>query len=450
MSKLLAISPLDGRYRNKGTYSERAKDLDEIAEFVSEYALIKARLGIEIKYLFALSKIGLVDLSAAERNKLLKALQNFDLKEAEKIKEIEDITRHDIKAVELYLGKFLSEGTKEMIHFGLTSEDIATFAFRITLRSASEEIIIPALEEIVKKLSNLARDHSKLPMLARTHGQPAVPTTLGKEFAVFASRLTLQLAKLKKIEFTGKLNGAVGNYNSLYFTYPEVDWIKFSKKFIESLDFRPNLLTTQVNSNEDLIEYFQIIRRINGVLLDLNQDIWRYISDGWFVLKSRTGQVGSSTMPQKVNPILFENSEGNLEIANGLIEVFERKLPISRLQRDLSGSTVLRNIGVILAHSLLSYKGTFEGLSKISPNLEKIEEDLNKDWSILSEALQTYMRKQGSKDSYMRVMEKIKGKRLSEADWKRVLKELGIKDKRLLKLTPQTYTGLADKLAGLK
>ncbi|KKR76100.1 MAG: Adenylosuccinate lyase [Candidatus Levybacteria bacterium GW2011_GWA2_40_8] len=450
MSKLLAISPLDGRYRDKGTYKERAEELSKLSEFVSEYALIKARLGVEAKYLFALSKIGVVSLSQTEKSKLLKVLKGFDLKEAEKIKKIEDECRHDVKAIEIYLSKVLSNKTSEMIHFGLTSEDVNNLAYRITLRNASDEMIIPYFESLIDKLFLFAKDYSSIPMLARTHGQSAVPTTLGKEFAVFAQRISLQTQKLGGVELTGKLNGAVGNYNSLQFVYPNINWVNFSKNFVESLGFKFTLLTTQIQSPEDIIEYFQILRRINGILLDLCNDLWRYISDGWFMLSSRRGQVVSSTMPQKVNPIDFENSEGNLEIANGLIEVFERKLPISRLQRDLSGSTILRNMGVILAHSLFSYKGIYDGLSKISPNKEKMKQDLESDWSILSEALQTFLRKEGKKDSYLRVMEKTKGRRMSEADWKNLLKELGIKDKKLLTLSPKKYIGLADKLAKFK
>ena len=437
MSRLLAISPLDGRYQEK---------VSELSEFVSEYALIKARIGIEIKYLFALSKIGVVSLSTGEKNKLLKLLKDFDLKEAEKIKKIEDETRHDVKAIEVYLRDFLSSKAAEMIHFGLTSEDINNLAYRIMLRSASEEIILASLENLHKILSQHSQVYKDVPMLARTHGQPAVPTTLGKEFAVFAERLSSQVQKLNKIELTGKLNGSVGNYNALYFAYPNIDWVKFSEGFVQSLGFKPNLLTTQINSPEDIVEYFQTIRRINGIILDLNQDLWRYISDGWFVLASKKGQVGSSTMPQKINPIDFENSEGNLEVANGLIEVFERKLPISRLQRDLSGSTILRNMGVILAHSLFSYKGIYDGLSKISPNREKIKQDLESDWSILSEALQILLRKEGSKDAYFKVMEQIKGKKLSKDDWQNLLEELNVKDEKLLNLSPSTYIGLADKL----
>ncbi|HBB76392.1 MAG: adenylosuccinate lyase [Candidatus Levybacteria bacterium RIFOXYA1_FULL_41_10] len=440
MSMLLAISPIDGRYKEKTT---------ELSEFVSEYALIKARLGVEIKYLFALSKLGIVDLSSSEKSKLLKVLEEFDLKEAEKIKKIEDQTHHDVKAVEIYLRSVLSSKSSEMIHFGLTSEDINNLSYRIMLRSASDETIVPPLEDLTNKLLELAKSYKGVPMLARTHGQPAVPTTLGKEMAVFASRLRRERNKLKDFEFSGKLNGAVGNYNALYFAYPKINWIKFSQKLVESLDFRFNPLTTQVNPPEDIIEYFQTIQRINGILLDLNQDFWRYISDGWFVLESRTGQVGSSTMPQKINPIDFENSEGNLEIANGLIEVLERKLPLSRLQRDLSGSTIIRNLGVILAHSLISYNGTHDGLSKITPNLLKIKDDLNSDWSILTEALQTVLRKEGKKDAYLSIMKSVKGKKLSREDWLGLINELSVKESvkdELRKVTPETYLGLTKEL----
>lgn len=440
MSRLLAISPIDGRYRNK---------FSELSEFVSEYALIKARLGVEVKYLFALSNLGIASLSGPEKTKLIKIIKNFDLKEAEKVKELEEKNHHDVKAVEVYLRTFLSGKTSEMIHFGLTSEDTNNLSFRIMLRSASEEVIIPSLESLSGKLSELAKSHKGIPMLARTHGQPAVPTTLGKEFAVFASRLSGQLETLERIKLTGKLNGAVGNYNALHVAYPNIDWIKFSKKFVESFGFKFNSLTTQINSFEDIIEYFQTIQRINGVLLDLNQDLWRYISDGWFVLSSEKEQVGSSTMPQKINPIDFENSEGNLEVANGLIEIFTRKLPASRLQRDLSNSTLIRNFGTILAHNLLSYKSGLAGLTKLSPNLGKIKTDLNSDWSILSEAMQTILRRDGESDAYFKVMKKVKGRKLTQNDWLDLIEELPVKNpvkEELKKITPENYLGLAQKL----
>lgn len=441
MSKLLAISPLEGRYKDK---------VVELENYVSEYALIKTRVEIEVKYLFALSKIGLVDLSAGEKNKLHNVANNFGLDDAKKVKGFEEATKHDVKAVEIYLRNFLSEKNSEMIHFGLTSYDINDIAFRLMLRRASEKVMVPVFMGLNRKLQDFAKKYKNLPMLARTHGQPAVPTTLGKEFAVFANRLSSQLKLLNKIRLTGKLNGAVGNYNALEFTYPEVNWIKFSKDFVKSFDLLPNLVTTQIDPYEDVIEYFQTVQRINGILLDFDQDIWRYISDGWLVQKSEQGQVGSSTMPQKINPIDFENSEGNLELANGLIEVFTRKLAVSRLQRDLSNSTIIRNIGTVLGYSLLAYKGILAGLSKIGIDEEKIKEDLNEDWAILSEAIQIIFRKEKIKGSYLKAIEMTKGKHFGEKEWKELVKTLNISTKnkdKLLNLTPQKYIGLAQKLA---
>lgn len=440
-NELLAISPLSGRYKNK---------LTELEELTSEFALIKARVGVEIKYLFALSEIKLIKLSNQEKRKLLGVIKNFELEDAIKIKQIEEKTKHDVKAVEIYLRSYLSDKNSEMVHFGLTSEDINNIAYRIMLRSASSEVIMPILKNLVNELLKNARQYKSLSMLARTHGQAAVPTTLGKEFAVFASRINSELNKLNKFKFTGKLNGAVGNYNALAFTFPKIDWISFSKKFIKSLGFEPNLITTQINSFEDIVEYFQTLQRINGILLNFNQDIWRYISDGWLIYSTESGQVGSSTMPQKINPIDFENSEGNLKLANGLIEVFSRELPISRLQRDLSNSTIIRNFGVILAHSLLAYKGTLTGLSKISPNNEQISMDLNHDWSILAEALQTILRVEGIKGSYQKALEITKGKHFGEKEWKELVGNLEISKEgreKLINLSPSKYTGLASKIA---
>lgn len=440
MSRLLSISPLSGRYRDK---------IEELKEFTSEYALIKTRVEIEVKYLIALSKIKLVNVSTAEKKKLLNIVQEFDLKDAKKIKKIEERTKHDLKAVEFYLRGFLNKDAAEMLHFGLTSEDVNNIAYRLMLRSASKKVIIPTIEQLHKTIYQHSRVYKYIPMLARTHGQPAVPTTLGKEFAVFVSRLSSGLNKLNKIKFTGKLNGAVGNYNTLSFAYPKINWVKFTKSFVRSFELEPNLITTQINSFEDIIEYFQNIQRVNGILLDLNQDLWRYISDGWLVLRSQKGQVGSSTMPQKINPIDFENSEGNLKLANGLIEVFSRELPISRLQRDLSNSTIIRNIGTVLGYCLLAYKSCLAGLSKIAVNREQISEDLNSDWSILSEALQTILRVEHVEDAYSKVLEKTKGKHLTEKDWKELVQSLKISQKnkkKLLTLSPSTYLGLATKL----
>lgn len=445
MSKLLAVTPLGGRYRDK---------IQELEEFTSEYALIKTRIKVEIKYLIALSKIGVVKKLSNEETRILNLIyEKFNLEEAEKIKEIEDTTKHDVKAVEIFLGGIFEKTTLkdliESIHFGLTSEDINNLSYRLMLKNAVEEVILPSLIKLNGELNNFSQKYKNLPMLARTHGQPALPTTLGKEIAVFASRLDSELKKLKETKLTGKLNGAVGNYNALFLAYPKIDWIKFSKNFVQSFNLEPNLITTQINSFEDIIEYFQTIQRINGIILDLNQDFWRYISDGWLIHSTEKGQVGSSTMPQKINPIDFENSEGNLELANGLIEVFTRKLPISRLQRDLSNSTIIRNIGTVLGYSLLAYKSTSRGVSKIKANEEKILENLNSDWSILAEALQTILRTEKVKGAYFKVLEETKGKKLNQEDWKNLIRKLPLSEnskQKLLKVTPENYIGLVDKL----
>lgn len=446
MSKLLSISPLTGRYREK---------IQELEEYASEYALIKNRVEIEIKYLISLSKTGVVRKFTTKETELLtKTYQKFNIQEAEEIKKIEEEIRHDLKAVETYLGKIFKKTSlkdvTEFIHLGLTSYDINDIASRIMLRSASENVIIPVLKKLNKILFSNSQENKNMPMLGRTHGQPAVSTTFGKEIAVFAQRLSSELKKLKKLQFTGKLNGAVGNYNALHFAYPKIDWISFSKKFASSFNLTPNLVTTQVDPYEDVIEYLQTIQRINGILLDLDQDFWRYISDGWLILSSEKGQVGSSTMPQKINPIDFENSEGNLELANGLIEVMTRRLAVSRLQRDLSNSTIIRNIGTVLGYSLVAYKGTLAGVSKIKVNKKKMLEDLNSDWSILAEAMQTILRTEKVESSYLKVLELTKGKKMNKEDWINLVQSLKISElnkQKLLKLTPETYLGLASKLS---
>ena len=313
-SKSLAISPLDGRYADK---------ISELSKFVSEYALIKYRTEVEIRYLIALSEIGIIKkLNKKNKDFLISIYLKFDINDAERIKILEDETRHDIKAVEKYLreefAKTPLKDISEMIHFGLTSEDINNIAYRLMLKSAIEAIVLPTLYEVLEKLNEKAKKYKKIVILGRTHGQPAVPTTFGKEFAVFAVRLEKEIKLLQKQKLTGKLNGAVGNYNALDFAYPKFSWIKFSKNFVSSFNLEPNLITTQINPFEDVISLFQTLERINGILLDFDQDVWRYISDGWLKLAFKGNEVGSSTMPQKVNPIDFENSEGNLTLANGL------------------------------------------------------------------------------------------------------------------------------------
>lgn len=444
-NNLLAINPLDGRYADK---------ISELSEFVSEYALIKYRVEVEIKYLLALSKIGVIrKINNPEQKTLSKIVSNFDIGEALKVKEIENETRHDIKAVEKYLRHAVAKNSlkdiSEMIHFGLTSEDINNIAYRLMLKDAIKNIILPNLTIFNNALLARTKEYKKVVILARTHGQPAVSTTFGKEFAVFAARLEKEIKLLEKQKLTGKLNGAVGNFNALYFVYPELDWIKFSKDFVSSFKLKTNSITTQVNPFEDVISLFQNLERINGILLDFNNDMWRYISDGWLKLAVKENEVGSSTMPQKVNPIDFENSEGNLTLANGLMQTMNNKLYISRLQRDLSNSTIIRNIGTVLGYCLLSYKSILTGISRIDVNLEQIDKDLDEDWSILSEGLQTYLRKENFKDAYLYVAQYTKGKKFNKDSWQKLISGLPIDKKnkeKLLTLTPKTYIGLSEKL----
>lgn len=444
-NNLLAITPLDGRYQEK---------ISELSDFVSEYALIKYRVTVEIKYLLALSEIKIIrNLSKKERDYLISIYKNFSIPEAEKIKILEKETRHDIKAVEKYLRQAFAKNSlkdvSEMIHFGLTSEDINNIAYRLMLKNVVWKIILPTVSEILKDLNKKTKEYKKVVILGRTHGQKAVPTTFGKEFAVFAARLEKEIKLLGKQKLTGKLNGAVGNFNALYFVSPDVNWIKFSKNFVSSFNLEPNLITTQINPFEDIISLFHSLERINGILLDFDQDIWRYVSDGWLKLAFKNNEVGSSTMPQKVNPIDFENSEGNLTLANGLMQTINEKLYISRLQRDLSNSTIIRNLGTVLGYCLLGYKSVLAGLSRIDVNLEQIDKDLNEDWSILSEAIQTYLRKEGFNDAYSFITKFTKGKKFNKDSWQKLINELPVDNKhkdKLLTLTPKTYVGLAEKL----
>jgi adenylosuccinate lyase len=365
------------------------------------------------------------------------------------IKDIEEKTKHDVKAIEYFIREILKKTTlkdiENFIHFGLTSEDINNIAIRLMLRDTSEKIILPELKRINTIFFNEYKKYKNLAMLARTHGQPAVPTTLGKEILVFNKRIEFELEILRKTKFRAKINGAVGNYNALNFVYPKINWKNFSKIFLRKFQLNTNLYTTQIAPYEDIIYFFQTIQRINGIILDFNQDIWRYISDNYFIQNSEKNEVGSSTMPQKINPINFENSEGNLIIANSLIEGFSNKLSISRLQRDLSGSTISRNFGVMISHSLIAYKNTAKGLEKLNANKEKIELDLNADYSILSEAIQIYLKKNEIPNGYELVKDLTKGRNLNKSEYQELVKNLPL-DKRqinqLLNLTPSDYLGL--------
>lgn len=444
LSPLTAISPLDGRYQSR---------TQELAPFVSEFGLIKTRFHIEAYYLLSLAKEDIIrKLSAAEQKLLTTFADNITITDTEKVKEKEKETRHDVKAMEYVMRQKLAKTSLkdilEMIHFGLTSEDINNIANRLMLKDTSN-VLIKNLNTIIDDLVMRAEKDKATPMLARTHGQAAIPTTLGKELIVFAMRLHKEIQTLKRETLTGKCSGAVGNFNAAQFAYPNIDWISFSETFIHSLNLKPNLYTTQINPYDDMIAYLQTHQRINTILVDFSQDMWRYISDNWFVQENKIGEVGSSTMPQKVNPIDFENAEGNLQIANSLIEGFTRKLAVSRLQRDLSDSTTVRNIGSALAYSLLAYKSLQTGLSRIKPNYERIEQDLTQDYAILTEAVQTMLRKEHIADAYTKIKTLSRGKHIDKNEWQSWTKELDIDKKlrqQLQNLSPQTYIGLAKEL----
>lgn len=446
LSEITAISSLDGRYRQK---------IDELGLIVSEYGLIKNRIIIEARYLLALSEVGVAREFSVDEKKLIIDIADGKITDEDiwEIKEIEKETRHDVKAVERFLRmKFEKTSLNdqlEMIHFGLTSEDINNIAYRMQILVASTNILIPKISKLIEELISRADKFKSTPMLARTHGQAAVPTTLGKELSVFATRLNKQIIKLESPKLTGKLTGAVGNFNAQQLAYPDIDWIAFSEKFITSLGLVPNLNTTQINPPDDIIEIIQIYQRINGIIIDLDQDLWRYISDGWFIQSAIKGEVGSSTMPQKVNPIDFENSEGRLGIANSLADFFVRKLPVSRLQRDLSDSTTLRELGTFLGNCLLGYKSTLTGLERIEPNQDVIEKFLNSDWAILGEGVQTLLRKEGVKDPYSLISSLTRGEKVKPDAWNNWINNLSINDslkETLRKLSPHNYIGLAVKL----
>lgn len=442
LEPLTATTTLDGRYRFR---------TQKLSSYISEFALIKTRFEIEAKYLIALSEIGIIrKLTNKEKTILQNLSDNITLKIAQKVKLLEEETRHDVKAMERIFRQLLQRTSlvdiTEMIHIGLTSEDINNLSYRLMLLRATENACLLELEKILKELVINANRFKHTPMLARTHGQAAVTTTLGKEYAVFAYRLHQQLLELKNKKLSGKLNGAVGNFNALLFTYPHVDWISFSENFVSSLGLKPNIATTQINTYEDITSFLQILQRINLILIDFNQDMWRYISDEWIIQEVKKGEVGSSTMPHKVNPIDFENSEGNLGLSNALIEHMVRKLPISRLQRDLTDSTTIRNIGTVLSYAYIGYTSVSTGILRTRPNLEKIQKDLQKDWVILSEAAQTMLRKIGISDPYSLVATITRGTRIEKGKWQSFVNNLPLKDKekeKLLNLTPETYIGLA-------
>lgn len=443
---LFALSPLDGRY---------ARAVDPLREYMSEYALFRDRVGVEIAYLRALSQnTSLVRRFTDQEDQfLLNILDLFATNDAKRVQELEMQTRHDVKAVEYFLREKL-QGTSlddviPFLHFGLTSEDVNQTAIAFSLLESRDEILLPKLDEVLARIRELARQYAATPMLAKTHGQPAVPTTLGKEFVNFYVRLLEQRARLSQHKFTAKLTGAVGNFNALAAAAPDVDWIQFSTRFLHSLGVEPSLYNTQLMPYDNWIEFMDGLRLTNSILLDFSQDIWRYISDDVIKQKSKEGEVGSSTMPQKVNPIDFENAEGNLGIANALYEFFARKLPVSRLQRDLSDSTVRRTFGVAFGHTLIAWQNVLRGLDKIEPNLEHMEAELEAHWEIVAEGAQTILRAGGVPDAYEQLKTLTRGKALTREDYEKWVYALSgdtpLKVK-LLELSPTSYVGLAETL----
>lgn len=451
MNALTAISPLDGRY---------AQSVADLAPYFSELALMKHRVQIEVEYFIALSlekKIKEVPAFSTNLQKKLRAIyQNFSLADGEAIKKIEKTTNHDVKAVEYFLKEKIAKlpcaKYSEFIHFALTSEDVNNLSFTLMLKGGLEKVLCLEIKKIIKNLKNLAKQSKDIGLLALTHGQPATPTTLGKELAVFINRLQYNLNNLETLKLEGKLNGATGNYAAAAIAYPKIDWIAFSKKFIASLRLKPNLLTTQIESHESTALAFNYLAQINNVIKNLDQDIWLYISRGIFILQKKSGEVGSSTMPHKVNPINFENSEGNLSLANSILRFMSDKLTVSRLQRDLTDSTVIRNQGVGLAYSLIAYKNTLIGLSKIKPNLEKINAELSDHWEVLAEAIQVILRKVNYPKPYEKLKELTQGQVMNKKSIQDFVRSLDIpktEKQKLLGLVPANYIGLSSKLTSL-
>ncbi len=445
MTSLSAVSPIDGRYRSK---------TKKLSAYFSEEALIKYRILVEVEYFIALYEQGLPQLKDVDPNnfkKLRELYKNFTTLDAQAVKKIEKITNHDVKAVEYFLkeefGKLGMETSKEFIHFGLTSQDINNTAIPLSLKDAIDEVYKPELSEILEKLQQLANDWKDIPLLARTHGQPASPTRLGKEIEVFVIRIKEQIRLLDEIPHAAKFGGATGNYNAHKVAYPDTDWKKFGNDFVENkLGLHHSFPTTQIEHYDHMAALFDALKRINNILLDLDRDIWTYISMDYFKQKIKKGEIGSSAMPHKVNPIDFENSEGNLGIANALFEHLSAKLPVSRLQRDLTDSTVLRNIGVPVGHTLIAFQSTLKGLNKLLLHEEKLNADLENNWAVVAEAIQTILRREGFKNPY----EALKGltrtnERITEKSMSQFIDQLEVSEKikeELHKITPQNYTGI--------
>ncbi len=448
LSPLTAISPIDGRY---------AKKTMALQAIFSEFALIRYRIFVEIRWLQCLAAhpdiAEVPPLSNEAQLKLEELLQQFSLSAAERVKAIEQVTNHDVKAVEYFLREQWADSTELMIltpfiHFACTSEDINNLSYALMLQEARQQLLLPVMERLLNTLTQLAENYAEIAMLARTHGQPASPTTLGKEIANVVYRLHRQREQVKHIPILGKMNGAVGNYNAHLAAYPQVDWPAVANQFVTGLGLTWNPYTTQIEPHDFIAELFDALTRFNTILIDFCRDVWSYISIGYFTQKAVAGEVGSSTMPHKINPIDFENAEGNLGIANALFIHLATKLPISRWQRDLSDSTVLRNLGVGIAHSLIAYDSLLKGLSKLAVNETKLQQELAHSWEVLAEAIQTVLRRYGIEDAYERLKQITRGQAIEQSQLQQFIHSLPIPDlekNRLLALTPNTYFGNADQ-----
>ena len=443
---LINISPIDGRYRGL---------TEEIRNYFSEYNLIKNRIIVEIKWLQKMSELSEIDfrLSEDELAILENIIQKFDFEEAKKIKETEKVTKHDVKAIEYYLDEKLKENGLERccpyVHFACTSEDINNLAYGM-METGLLKIYIRNIETLIEKIQSMAHEYSDLPMLSHTHGQPATPSTVGKELANYAYRITKILNKIKQERFSGKFNGTVGNYNSHLIAYPDVEWERISKEFVEIFGLEFNKYTTQIESHDNLALIFSEIKLINNIMLDLDNDMWMYISRNYFSQENVSGEIGSSIMPHKINPINFENSMANLKMSSGVIDVFLNNLQISRMQRDLSDSSLLRNIGTVFSYSQIAINQTIKGLKRVKPNEEYLERELENNPEVLAEAIQTILRKNKYGNAYDILKEMTRGKDISLDEMKAFINTLEIDSfdkERLLNLTPKSYTGLASKLA---
>ena len=443
---MTAISPIDGRYRGK---------TELLAGYFSEYALIKYRIRVEIEYFIALCRLPLPQLADfdATRFPLLRAIyEDFTEEDARRVKDIEKVTNHDVKAVEYFIKEKLDqaggfEACKEFIHFGLTSQDINNTAVPLSIKEALDNVLLPLLDQLVEQLREYAEAWKDVPMLAKTHGQPASPTRLGKEVMVFVYRLTRQMAQLKACPITAKFGGATGNFNAHHVAFPGIDWRDFGNRFVaESLGLEREEYTTQISNYDCLGAVFDALRRVNTIIIDLDRDFWMYISMEYFKQKIKKGEVGSSAMPHKVNPIDFENSEGNMGIANAILQFLAAKLPVSRLQRDLTDSTVLRNVGVPLGHAVIAVESTLKGLRKLILNEQKLHEDLEANWAVVAEAIQTILRREAYPNPYEALKQLTRtNQKIDEKTIREFVAALDVDEevrKQLLAITPQNYTGI--------